>query len=375
MSTKNAIDCFQDFLANITSTEPAAKDRLFLAAGLLELMRRVKNNDTLLAVAKLFAELPEVNWSRIPFSVTQTFLDVPIRKKLDARGVDEKDMPTVLLTALSLFVAFVQNDVELSESVIDDILTAAVDDFLAAKPKSKPKTPELFTDALTTRVFAPAKVTNESLQAVDAQAVYFQGSLANGKLGPQVRGLLFEDATGTRAHVILETGEYVQTKPKTLNMSSIIDADEIKNLPATLLLAANLSSVNLFMMGALNKEQESAIHSGCFGKLTAPSRNVTVSEQDLQPLEHVFLDRGVVGATGPVGASVRFPVPDTDMFVVVSATQSAAGPYGISKLVRVDENGDDVVLMRYDTPRLMTTKGVYIFPTKDSGFVSLTTIF
>jgi hypothetical protein len=381
MSTKNAIDCFQDFLVNIAPNEPVDKDRLFLAAGLLELMRRVKNNDTLLAMAKMLAELPDVNWSRIPFSVTRTFLDVSIRKKLDAAGIAEKDMPRVLLTALSLFVAFVQNDVELSAAVVDDIVAAAVDDFLAATPKPKLKTPELVTDALMSRAFTPAKITNDSLQTLGAQAVYFKGHLPGAKLGPDVRGVCFDDATGTLTHIVLETGEYVQEKPKALNVASIVDADEIKNLPASLLLSLNLSSVNLFMRGVLNKEQESAIHSGCFGKLTGTAHHVTVSEQDLQPLEHVFnvsraaVDRGSFGATGPVGATVRFPVPDTDMVVVISATQSAAGPYGVSKLVRVDENENDVVLMRYDTPRLLTAKGVYIFPTKDSGFVSLTTVF
>jgi hypothetical protein len=212
------------------------------------------------------------------------------------------------------------------------------------------------------------------------QAVYFRGELPGAKLGPDVRGILFDGLPGTSSHIILETGEYVRAKPKALNVAAIVDADEIKNLPASLLLAMNLASVNLFMTGVLSKEQESAIHSGCFGKLTAAAHNVTVSEQDLQPLEHVFdvsrdaVDRGMVGATGPTGATVRFPVPNTDMVVALHATQSAAGPYGISKLVRVDEKGNDVVLMRYDTPRLLTAKGVYIFPTKDSGFVYLTTV-
>jgi len=63
------------------------------------------------------------------------------------------------------------------------------------------------------------------------------------------------------------------------------------------------------------------------------------------------------------------------MAVVIDARYSPTGAYGVSRLVRTDAVGDDTTLMRHDTPRQFTARGIYLFPTKDDGLVALTAIF
>ena len=101
---------------------------------------------------------------------------------------------------------------------------------------------------------------------------------------------------------------------------------------------------------------------------------------DFKPLEHVFdtgreaARMGVTGATGPVGASVRFLVPATDTAVVLEAQHDAYGPYSTARLIEAGPHGKDVVIMRHEAPRHYSLRGVYLFPLQDR-LISLTAIF
>ena len=127
-------------------------------------------------------------------------------------------------------------------------------------------------------------------------------------------------------------------------------------------------------------EQAEAIRSGKLGKFFKMHFLGVCDADDLRPLEHVFdigreaIRMGVTGATGPVGAMVRFPVPNMDVEVVIEAQQDTAGPYCVARLCRSDKHANkDVVLMRHETPRLQSVRGVYLFPLQDC-VVSLTGI-
>jgi hypothetical protein len=379
----HAVQQFEGFVQRL-SAEKEPKDRMFIAAGLLELMRRVQHSDTLISMAELLASLPaDVKWSRIPFSVTQTMLGAETKKRVLAAGVPEKNLHEVLLSAFVLFIEFVVSDVELTEQTVYECAEFAANDFVSSRRKpAPPRSAEIFTEGLVSRAFCATPVTTARLDEIGAVAVYYRAELPGAKLGPDVRGMLFESAVGPKpCHILLETGEYVRAADKTLNIAAVVDPEEFKTFPPGLSLLTSLAGVNLFMMGVISKEQESALHSAHLGKITGPQHNITVSTQDLQPLEHVFdmgrdaAEYGMVGATGPTSASVRFPVPKTDMAVIIDARQSAHGPYAVSRLVQTNGDDNDTVIMRQDTPRLLTTKGVYIFPTKDAGLVSLTAIF
>jgi hypothetical protein len=378
----HVIQQFETFV-NDLSTEPEPKDRLFMAAGLLELMRRAHNPNTLLGIAQLLVSLPtNLKWSRIPFSVTQAFLGVAAKKRANAVGVPEENLPEVLLAALLLFIDFVTSDVELTEATVFECVEFAANEFVAAKKRLPPtRGPELFNESLVPRAFKAKPLSPETLAAINAKAVYFRGELPGAKLGPDLRGIMFDVGVGERPlHILLETGEYIRSKSNLLTLAQVDDPAEYKDFPAGLALSLQLASLNLLATGAIEKEQETALAAGLVGKISGQQHNVTVSTQDLQPLEHVFdvglsAAEGFMSATGPSGASVRFPVPNTDMAVIIDARQSSAGPYAVSRLVRANDEDSDTVIMRNDTPRLLTTKGVYIFPTKDAGFVSLTAIF
>lgn len=377
MTEKTALTCFDDFL-NAIAAETEPKERLFFAAGIIELLRRTKNQQTVLAMAQLLAELPEVNWAAIPFSVTQAVLGSTYHDVIRAEGIHEQDVPAVLRSALTCFLDFVQGGAELSPDVFKAIVISVAADMAKPKQKATHKiAPEIFNERLVARSFTPEKITEQTLSSFGASLVTFRGELPGSKLGPDIRGLAFDTGV-TPSPILLETGEIVKVPPNALNVANATTPEDFKNIPTSLLVSVSLASVHLYMAGVLTKEQETFLNSGGLGKPVQAIHTVVVSVEDLQPLEHVF-DKGrdslSMGVTGPSGATVRFPVPDTDMAVVIDARHSANGPYSVSRLVRTNADGDDTIIMRHDTPRLFTAKGVYIFPTKDSGLVSLTAIF
>ena len=380
MSEPNITDCFSEFFDN-TQSSVDDKDLLVIASGLVELMRRAGTADAVLAMAQLLVGAADTPWSQIQFSVTQTLLGPEAEKRVLTAGVPTQDVPSVLLTAFMYFLAALQPTEPISADVLLDLVGAVAAEHVAANKKTAPKkAPDIFTDALVARVFSPAKITPAMLEQLDADMVYFRGELPGAKLGPDTRGVMFDTKIGD-AHVLLETGEYVRIKPGLISVAASRDPADLKSLPPGLLLQLTVASLNLFMVAAINKEQESALNNGLVGKLTGPHHKITVSTADLQPLEHVFGSArdcaltGVVGATGPIGASVRFPVPHTDMAVVIDARTDSSGPYSVSRLVRENETGTETVIMRHEKPRLFTTKGIYIFPTENDGLVSVSAIF
>lgn len=382
MTSKKVIDCFEEFFSR-TAADNNTKDQLFLAAGLVELARRAKSKDTVAAMAEVLSSMPEAAWHNINFSLTHTLLGEECKARVAAAGVQDADVLSVLHTAFKYFVDAAESSSEpLSKELLLDLVEGVAADHVATKARpAKKNSPEVFNSALVSRAFAPGDLSAAVLKTLQVDVAYFRGELPGARLGPDTLGVMFNSPVEPSLNLILETGEYVCVKTGAINVAVSDDSNAFKQVPPSLLLATTLASVNLFMRGVIDKDQESALNAGILGKIRGPHHIVNVSTADLQPLEHVFnqaRDSGLVGAcgaTGPIGASVRFPVPGTDMAVVIDARTGAHGAYGVSKLLRVEETGEDTVIMRHDMPRLFTTKGVYIFPTKDDGLVSLTAIF
>jgi hypothetical protein len=381
MTEKTALTCFDDFITNVApSTVP--EDRLFLSAGLIELLRRTKNRDVVMAMAQLLVELPDTNWSAIPFSLTRAVLGNKYHKPILDAGLSLNHIPEVLQTSIVLFLEFLQGGAEVTEEVFAAIVASvAADKAAALKPKQATpvlmRAPEVFQEKFANRVFTPAAVTEATIKQLRADYVYFKGELPGPRLGPDIRGLCFENGTN-QLHILLETGEYVRVPTGALNVAQCNDPEEFKRIPPHLLLNASIAGEYLCMIGVIEEDQKALLASGCLGKLQQPCHKVVVAFETLQPLEQVF-EKGresiSMGVTGPSGATVRFPVADTDMAVVIDARYSPTGAYGVSRLVRTDTVGDDTTLMRHDTPRQFTARGIYLFPTKDDGLVALTAIF
>jgi hypothetical protein len=368
---------FDSFIDNLAGHE--TPDKLFFTAGIVELLRHSKSSKTGFALAELLASLPAVEWSRIPFSITKTILSDKYKKMVRQLGVPEELVTAVLLTGLCDFLAHIEEQPPTEDLL--QILVCEIARANAEKPalSDAPKPSELFNHWMVKRVFDPAEIDDDTLTKIDAELVYFSAALANGHMGPDIRGLAFDNGTN-QYFVLLESGEFVVV-PKDYEHIRIVTKDVLfPDAPTALFLSACVAAQQLEMHAVISKPQEEFVAAGNLGKPLKPLVPAVASVEDIAALERVFdIGResarlGITGATGPVGAIVRFPIPETDLIVVLDANQDSLGPYSTARLVRVNETGTETVLMRHETPRLYSLRGVYLFPLKDQ-LISLTVMF
>lgn len=376
MDEKNALSCFNEFVKVISPTT-TPKDRLFVVSGIIELLRRVDGTHVTLGLAQLLAELPPLRWASIPFSLTQAALGPTYASKLKEAGVPDDKIPDAMLQSVLIFLDFFQGGAEIGEDVFAAIVESVGVDLARVRVKNT-VAPELFKNSFVSRAFVPDSVNEKTFKSLEADVVLYRGELLGGKLGPDIRGVAFDNGTKT-SHILLETGEFVRTPLKALAVAGVTEPADFENVPAVLLASLTVAAGDLFVAAIIDKARETALQSGCLGHVSSPHHKVVVTADSLRPLEYVFesgRDASCFGTTGPNGATVRFPVAGTDMVVVIDARLgSDSAPYCVSRLVRCSPGEDDVVIMRNDTPRLFTSRGVYIFPTKNDGLVSLTAIY
>lgn len=380
MSDDNHIaTSFDSFIENLDGHETS--DKLFLTAGIVELLRHSKSTNTGFALAELLASLPAIEWSRIPFSITKTVLSAKYENTVRQLGVPVDLVPSVLLTALCDFLAHMDGitpNEELLQQKIREWAAATVED-AEPPPAEKQPTPEIFNHWLVRRVFEQEDITDDTLAKIDAHLVYFRAPLSPKTLGPEIRGLAFDNGTN-QYYILLESGEFLKV-PKDYEHMRIVTREVLfPDIPSALFLALGIAAQQLETYAVISKPQLDYIEAGNVGKLQHMHYRGVADAEDIVALEHVFdIGReaariGVTGATGPKGATVRFPIPDTDLCVVLDANQDTHGPYSTARLVRENETSTDVVLMRHETPRLYSLRGVYLFPLKDQ-LISLTVMF
>lgn len=372
-------DSFLDNISDCTSSE-----KLFFTAGIVELLRHAKSNKVGLAMAELLASLPETDWHSVPFSFTKTLLADKTKADVSQCGIPAAMVSDVLLTGFMAFLGRMQAGEKPTEALLQaavkDVATevAALYKQPAVVPKKK-EPPELFNHWLVKRVFSPEEITDDVLTKLDAKLVYFSAPLGGGLVGPEIRGVAFDNGTN-QYFILLESGEFVKV-PKTYEHMRLVNRNVLApDMPTALFLALSIIAEQLEIYAVISKPQFEYIAAGSLGKTLKPIVQAVAAVEDIAALEHVFdTDQecarlGGAGATGPTGATVRFPIPETDLCVVLAANQDAHGPYSTARLVRENETGTDVVLMRHETPRLYSLRGVYLFPLKDR-LISLTVIF
>lgn len=370
---------FDTFLDNLTGHD--TPDKLFFTAGIVELLRHAKSANTGFALAELLASLPAVEWSRIPFSITKTVLSAKYENMARQCGVPDDLVHAVLLTALCDFLAHVETDTpseDLLQQKIREWAAAATEAAESDSVEEKQSPPELFNSLLVRRVFELGAITDDTIKKLDAQLVYFRAPLSPKTLGPEIRGLAFDNGTN-QYYLLLESGEFLKV-PKDYEHLRIVACDAWSVMPSSLFLTLGIAAQQLEMYAVISAAQLEYVAAGNVGKPSKPVVQAVANAEDVVALEHVFdIGReaariGATGATGPTGATVRFPVPGTDLCVVLDANQDPHGPYSTARLVRENETGTDVVLMRHETPRLYALRGVYLFPLKDQ-LISLTVMF
>jgi hypothetical protein len=374
-----------NFLGHLDKHRP--EEKLFLLAGLVELLRHTKSATDIFSMAQLFVTMPYINFPGVPFSFTKTLLSDKYRQLVKKAGVPDESVPEVLQMSLLLFLEELNNSApDVPDEARLQELVSGMAELMAGSVRSEPTpenpklpvvSPEVFNAQLVRRVFEPSKFTPELADKLKLDVVIYRGTMADGKLGPAIRGVLFRDAGAQR--VLLETGEYVLVPDEYEHLVISTAATDYKSFHPGLLLTLTALAEEFKSMWLTDQTSVELLQAGSLGKLTKQHFSVVVESADLKPLEHVFdtgreaVRMGVTGATGPVGAMVRFPVPATDMAVIIEAQQDTYGPYSTSRLVQTGPDGKDVVLMRHETPRHYSLRGVYLFPLQDC-LVSLTSI-
>lgn len=382
---ENFLTPFETFLGQLDKHDEYEK--LFMLAGLVEMLRHTKSATDVLSAAELLASVPYVAWNQIPFSITKTLLSRGYYDDVRGLGVPEKHVATVIRTGFLLFLDAIQADPTIP--VTSDLLWANVE--LAAEasfpqqpeepplnPKLPADRPEVFSARLVRRGFEPAKFTPELAEKLRLLLVTYRGEMAGGKLSPEARGIAV--AADGHFNVFLETGEFLEVPKDYTHLKISTAPEDFKNLNPAVLLTLVAIAPELGEFSVLDAEQVEAIRTGKLGKIRGLHFRGITDVDDIKPLEHVFdIGReagriGVTGATCPVGAIVRFPVPASNKVVVLEAQQDSFGPYSTARLVEVGANGNDTVLMRHEAPRHHSLRGVYLFPLQDC-LVSLSAIF
>jgi hypothetical protein len=382
------LNAFDAFLSSLDKHDE--EEKLFMLAGLTELMRHTKGGGDVLSAATLLVSLSHVNWAQIPFSITKNLLSKGCHDDVQKLGVPPAHVATVIRSGFLLFLDEMQADP--TADVSYDKLWASIK-FVAElsfppKPKASPPNPklpvvapEIFSPGLVRRVFEPVKFTPELAEQLGLQVVRYRSEMPGGKLGPEVRGLAAWEGK-TTFDVFLETGEFLQVAADNPQLVVSTAAEDFKHISPAVMLMIVAACDDLVGWGVLSKEHGEKIKAGGLGKIKGLHFKGTTDAEDFGVLEHVFDIRRAEarmvasGATGPVGASVRIPVPSHDGHtVVVEASQDAHGPYSHARLVQSQGfEHKDVVVMRHEAPRHYSLRGVYLFPLQDR-LISLTVIF
>ena len=379
MSDNPLTEPFDRFIENISDHN--ADDKLLFTAGIVELLRHAKSSKVETSLAELLVSLPVVEWSKIPFSITKALLSTRAKNMVVSLGVPHDLVTDALLSGFLIFLSRFNDSPRTEDALFDaikDVAEAIGSEYKPPKP-APTTTPELFNHRLVQRVFEPANVTDDVLSKLDAKLVYYSAPVSTGKLGPEIRGLAFDNGTN-RYFILLESGEFV-TVPKDYEHLRLVNCSVLfPGVPTALFLALGVAAPLLETYAVISKEQLAFILAGNLGKPTKPLYGGVTAVDDINALERAFdIGResamlGFTGATGPSGATVRFPIPETDTVVVLTASQDAYGPYSTARLVREDDKGNETILMRHETPRLYSLRGVYLFPLKDQ-LISLVSIF
>lgn len=357
-------------------------DKLFMLACTIELLRRAQQIDpkNVRALVDFMSRVYDVPWKDIPFSVTQkTLVQGPkIAAQYNAKPENVND---ILMEALASFSDIVENvDADhQAEAIFNAVIAEAAEASNAPPPAVPPAhVAEIFNRTMLSRIFKPVELTPKVLEQFGAQPVLFKGELSATQRGPTLRGFAFDSGV-LQWHIILESGEFIQ-RPKndpavSLGYTAVYDEQPIELMVYTTLIAQQLE-----WYGVLGDSSAKFIKDNGLGEFTAPIRREFVAKENAVLLENVIdIDResltlGTMGATGAVGASVRYAVPDTSCDVVIDATPSANGPYVTARLVERQTEGLEKVLMRQDYPRQFSARGVYVFPVANMP-VSLNVIY
>lgn len=355
---------------------------LDVLSNLFDLLARAKltgEKNALIAIANFIAATADVPWHELDFDVSEA-VHKTAEETAKQYGASTDAAPGVVLNALAALTDLLVDGAVVADSDprAADIFDAVVAEFAekstapvitGAAPVStgaeqkKDLPAEIYTPKLMQRVFKPEPFSQALASKLQMALVHYTGTQGN-----TLRALAFEEPNKTETQfLILETGECLAVNKDKLSFA-MIDDESYAEVPAALLAFVVAAVAELEMCDLIRSETARAIEAGALGQFTTDICTVNIAADDLKPLLHVIDTAsndgsiGVTGATGPVGAMVRFPVPNVpELFVVLEAQVGATGPYVVARLVDISA-GAERVLMRLDQPRHDAAKGLYFFP-------------
>jgi hypothetical protein len=362
---QTTIDVLNNFLRAYSSADN--RDVFMIIAAIVSAAQRVfagkQSRDELCQqLAQVFQILGQLKWTHVNFPVPATLLSQTYANLFTEHNVRDDDKHRVLLESLLAFIALLEENPEYAqEAVLRGIVSDSIQTQTAAAPP-----PELNYRANTLKIFTPNSAPAIDLSPVEI--IVYRGELLGGGFGPELWGLAYI-AEDERAHVLLETGEYVCVPSMSLTLAVTKDYDT-NELPPYLLACAKL-----FMPFLLSQFAPSDTQKEMIDKLDKMLGNFdTVPHLCVLPLAELdaceaLIDKARWGRQDTAdGAMKLIDVPNEDLRVVVTAQSSMVRPYITSTLVRPS---DGKILMRLDTPREFTARGVYLFPLNGQSTVVL----
>lgn len=320
-----------------------------VAAAAMELLRLVSGaavvakSDPQLArigMIDMIGQLCGLDWEKVPFSITKTALPV-------------RDPNCDVLDALKTFANLVELDPEVATEAVFRSLLAPEDVSAAPAPSPPPKpvkqAPPLANDKNILSVFTPAKFSPDG--SPECPLLSFQSEYPGGGLGPQLAAVCL--ARGEQSKVLLETGEFVWIPDNSFLLAQTVDAHDYATTPVYLLACLRALAPLQWLVDP--PIPDSALDAR-FGQFTQPVVFCPYGTGAVKALQDVFDNPGAFTFGNAV--STTLTVDGTPYSVTLDARVSKTGPYVTAKLLDCNEN----VVMRLDTPRQFSPRGVYLFP-------------
>jgi hypothetical protein len=361
-------DVLDDFLK---VAAPASKDshRLMLAAALLEVLRLAGSESKTpgIARAKMVTaaeQLAHYDFSGLTFSITRATRSDTIKDIFDQVGTPAEKRDGVILEALRQFVNVVQLEPEISgQELFNQLVAEAAIGVNAPPPPPAPqpaavavkRAPPLAQPASVLSIFQPAKFRMDASPLV--KLYDWQSEYPDGRgLGPQMAALGLAESGEVK--ILTETGEFVWLPQQSFLLSEVDDSADYAHVPPYLLACARIYAP--WNWRSADDDMDPAFDAR-FGQFTKPVTVATYGPDFVGALQDVF-DRP--GNYPPGNAvSVTLAVDGSPYSVTLDARTSKTGPYVTAKLLDANEN----VVMRLDTPRQFSPRGVYLFPTQEAA--------
>ena len=309
------------------------------------------------------AQLKDCDFSVLNFSLTRATRSDALKDIFEYVNTPADLRDAIILEALRQFVNVLQLD---PKSASQDLFNQLVAEeaVVSAKPTQWPvpptalpakKAPALVQPMRVQNVFAPAKFSPEGSPAtelLDWQSEYPSGA----GFGPQLRAISLEPEPTQHTKILTETGEFVWLPEQTFLAAKAAPEDYVGVSPYLLACARVYAP---WCWGAAEDMEER--YDARFGRYTKPVLFATYAADFVSALQAVFDTPDNYPAGHSV--SVTLSVDGTPYSVTLDARVSKTGPYVTAKLLDANEN----ILMRLDTPRQFSPRGVYLFPLQEAA--------